>query len=214
MEFEYTLIRSARRTLSVSVDCNNVIRVRAPLRMPQREIERFLQSKKGWLERHCRRNLENSRENADVISYRKILVKGDAVPLTVGGRNAFSPSGVCVTGWGALKKLYVDRLGGEFLALFSRWEELTSLKATSVAFRAYRARWGCCDARDRIVFNFRLLMLEPSLWEYVIVHELCHTAHHNHSREFYSLLQKYLPDYKVRERRLKQFAYLNRIYGP
>lgn len=213
MEFEYTLIRSARRTLSVSVDCNNVVKVHAPFRMPEREIERFLQSKSGWIERHCRRNLENKQENADVVAYRKILVKGVAVPLSVCNKNVFSLSEVSATGWRALKKLYVDGLGGEFLSLFARWEEKTSLKAKSVAFKSYRARWGCCDAKGAIVFNYRLLMLDTALWEYVAVHELCHTLHHNHSRDFYLLLQRYLPDYKDREKRLKQFAYLNTIYG-
>lgn len=68
-------------------------------------------------------------------------------------------------------------------------------------------RFGSCSAKNSLCFSLYLIQFEWELIDYVIVHELAHTVHHNHSASFYKLVEKYLPDYKERQRALKGRGY-------
>ncbi len=67
-----------------------------------------------------------------------------------------------------------------------------------------RQRWGSCSHRNHLNFNLRLIMAPIDLVEYVVLHELCHIRHKNHSREFWEVLRELMPDYPERRGRLKQ----------
>lgn len=69
-------------------------------------------------------------------------------------------------------------------------------------------RWGSCDAKGQIRINWRLIMAPMSLIDYVIAHEICHTLEHNHSRQFWRLLETMMPDYETRARQLDKFGHL------
>ena len=69
----------------------------------------------------------------------------------------------------------------------------------------YKGRWGCCFYKEnKVCFNISLIHLEKDLIDYVIVHELCHFLQANHSKEFYKEIEKRIPDYKQRIKRLKE----------
>ena len=73
-----------------------------------------------------------------------------------------------------------------------------------VTIRTYRSRWGSCYADGRIQFNWRLAMAPKPVIDYVIVHELCHLVHPNHSRDFWQLVQQYCPDMLKHKAWIKQ----------
>ena len=83
------------------------------------------------------------------------------------------------------------------------FEELTGLKSTSVKITSAKTRFGSCSAKNGLCFSYRLLLYPESAVDYVIVHELCHTIHHNHSNQFWNLVAKIMPDYKTRRNLLK-----------
>jgi len=66
-------------------------------------------------------------------------------------------------------------------------------------------RWGSCNSKNDIRLNWRLIMTEPELLDYVAAHELCHIVHKNHSRAFWNLLGTVMPDYKHRRQRLREW---------
>ncbi len=68
------------------------------------------------------------------------------------------------------------------------------LRCASVKVRDQKARWGTCTGRGGIILNYRLLLLEPRFLRHVIVHELCHTERHDHSKEFWRLVERFDPD--------------------
>ena len=68
-----------------------------------------------------------------------------------------------------------------------------------------RRKWGSCSTGGKITINSELIKLDDSLLEYVVIHELCHLIHHNHSREFYNLLSQIVPEWKVQRSRLKGY---------
>lgn len=212
IKYVYELKRSARRSVSVSVKYDNTITVSAPLRMPVNEIEKFLLSKSGWLERHLLKNEQNNECLSDIISYKKIPVAGKNVPLTVGVRNFISEEEVHIKSLSGLKKLYVGFLGEQFLSLFNEICAANKFTYNKVEFKDYKAKWGCCDRCGNIIFNYKLLMLPHNLWKYVAVHELCHTVYMNHSKCFYALVGRILPSYKTDRKQLKSYSRITRLY--
>lgn len=73
-----------------------------------------------------------------------------------------------------------------------------------ISIRNQRTRWGSCSKKGNLNFNYRLLFLDPKLSEYVVAHEICHLLEFNHSRSFWSLVAKTIPDYSLRRRALKE----------
>jgi predicted metal-dependent hydrolase len=88
------------------------------------------------------------------------------------------------------------------LAHFNQTYQLTWKR---IFVRNQRRSWGSCSKVGNLNFNLRLALLAPELADYVIVHELCHRQHFNHSKEFWSLVAKTIPDYKERRRALKKY---------
>jgi predicted metal-dependent hydrolase len=66
-----------------------------------------------------------------------------------------------------------------------------------------RSRWGSCSERGNLNFNYRIALLPPELADYVVVHELCHLVHFNHSPAFWAEVSKLIPEWKSARKRLK-----------
>ena len=191
--FEYTVQRSSRRTYSIKVTEDNKIIVRAPARATQRDIENVVAEKRAWIERALAFNSANTLAGQRV----KDFIDGQGVHVT-------SPRG--------FKAAYVNSLGEEFLSRFKGEEARCGLHSAGVGFRAYKSMWGCCDAKGNIVFNFKLLMLPPELQRYVMVHELCHIVHRDHSPSFWQLVERFEPSYKLLRKEMKRYNFLSKMY--
>lgn len=212
IDFDYTLERSYRKTLSVTVRQDGRVIVKAPNRTSEREIDRFIQSKSDWVKKHLTKIEKSKTGISSVMSGQTVLVKGREIPLKVGLKSSFTSEEVCVKSVSALKKLFIDNLGEEFLNLFEYYRTVGGFTCNGVGFRSYKSRWGCCDRNKRIVFNYKLLMLPEELWSLVIVHELCHTVYMNHSKQFYELLEGLLPFAKLLRKRLKEYSLICSAY--
>lgn len=87
--------------------------------------------------------------------------------------------------------------------LVERYSKLMELRPTSVKITSAQKRFGSCSGKNGLCFSWRLMAYPTEAVEYVIVHELAHIKHHNHSPAFYGLIEKYMPDYKTRQKLLK-----------
>ena len=212
MKFNYTIKRSARKSISIRVCFDNSVVVNCTKNTSVDKIEAFLSEKSGWIEKHLQKNKQTNDRFCNVIEGRAVLIKGVGVPFRLSDYNYFGEDAVVVTSPSKLKSAYVKNLGGEFLQLLNEISAKTKLRYSKVTFRSYKSRWGCCDKRGDITFNYKILMLPKDLWAYVIVHEMCHTVHLNHSKAFWNCVAAYLPDYKILIKKIKQYSFVCSMY--
>ena len=83
------------------------------------------------------------------------------------------------------------------------YSEKLGLTPTKITITGAKTRFGSCSAKNAVCFSWRLMRYPEEAIDYVVVHELCHIAHHNHSREFYALIESVMPDYRKREKLLR-----------
>lgn len=82
------------------------------------------------------------------------------------------------------------------------YSELIGVIPSGITVTGARTRFGSCSGKNSISFSFYLMRFPEKAIDYVVVHELCHIIHHNHSKEFYKEIEKILPDYKERKKLL------------
>ena len=84
------------------------------------------------------------------------------------------------------------------------WSDIMGLTPTGLKITSARTRFGSCSGKNSICFSWRLMQYPPEATDYVIVHELAHIRHHNHSPAFYALIERYMPDWHERMKLLKE----------
>ena len=92
-----------------------------------------------------------------------------------------------------------------FLSRVEHFSKIMNLKPTKVSFRKAKTRWGSCSSSNNISLNIALTMLPQELSDYIIVHELAHIKHKNHSKDFWNCVERYYPNYKNARNALKQY---------
>lgn len=88
------------------------------------------------------------------------------------------------------------------------WSQQMGLQPSQVKFREQRTRWGSCSSKKIINLNWRLIVFAQEIIDYVIVHELAHLQHMDHSQRFWSLVEAHIPEYKSIMKTLKESQYL------
>jgi predicted metal-dependent hydrolase len=107
----------------------------------------------------------------------------------------------CIVG---LRRWLLRRAKGSLVPLLQNVSKKTGLSFTRVSIRYQKTRWGSCSRKRTISLNAQLLFLEPALIDYCMTHELCHIKEMNHSKNFWSLVESHLPDYRHHDRRLRK----------
>ena len=80
------------------------------------------------------------------------------------------------------------------------YSKLTGLVPTGIKITSAQKRFGSCSGKNSICFSFRLMLYPEPFIDYVVLHELAHIKHHNHGKDFYALIEKYMPDWRKREK--------------
>lgn len=172
---EYEIRRSSRRTMAIEVTAEGEIIVRAPLRMPEREIRRFVGEKADWIRKSQEkvRQRKADRDACEKLSMEEIRRLADRALEVLPGRVAH----------------YAPQVGVNY---------------GRITIRNQRSRWGSCSAKGNLNFNCLLMLAPEEVQDYVVVHELCHRREMNHSARFWQEVERILPDYKERRRWLKE----------
>ena len=192
IQVSYTLKRSARRSLSFAISAGELT-VSAPYAMPVSEIEGFLFSKQNWI----LQKLQESRDTAE-----KLRKKEEANPLSDLQKER-------------LEARYREAAREVIEKRVATFHQLTGGEYTGISIRSQKTRWGSCSATGTLSFNWRLILAPPIILDYVVVHELCHLHHMDHSPAFWADVERVMPDYQIRRKWLKAHsAELSAAYEP
>ncbi len=221
---EYEVRRSERRkkTVQITVDGGSV-QVVAPLATPDRELRAIVRKRAAWILSHATkatpqaapkgfvsgetlpylgRNVRMIIEPADVPSTE---VRFDhwrfrvAVPRSLDGGERYEAIRRSIVEW--YRSRAVERLTS---GVDRWWSRLGEGEKSRILIRDQKRRWGSCAHDGTLRFNWRVMMLEASLIEYIIVHELVHLRVKNHSADFWRSVAEVLPDMEHRRRRLRE----------
>ena len=221
----YEIRRSKRRkkTIEVRVSRDGVC-VYAPWAISDSEVRAFVRDRGSWILSHLARlsEIEPIRfadgetlaylgreipmvfETAEVSAPEVDLEDGVfkvTEPVGVGGEERVEMIGQAFLKW------YHYRAGEHLVETVDHWWPVAGHGPKSlVLIRNQRKRWGSCGVDGTLRFNWRVMMLEPDLIDYVVVHELAHLQVRNHSPDFWNLVQSFLPDVPQRRKRLRQKA--------
>lgn len=206
----HTVIYSDRKTIGIQVRRDGSVVIHAPKGMSRAAIERFVASHAGWIEK--KRAEKPDRTGLDFVYYLgkkfDLLETGDK-KAGFDGTRFIIPAGLD----GAEK---VDALSAFFKYVGKPYMAEKTLYWASVMrlpeppppkITGAKTRWGSCGGKggNRINYAYMLMMTDENCIDYVTVHELCHIVYKNHNEKFYALVSKYLPDYKAREAKLREY---------
>lgn len=105
------------------------------------------------------------------------------------------------------KKLVVDII--EQIHFKNQDKEIFQFNRISI--RNQKTRWGSCSSNKNLNFNYKIVFLPYELAEYLVVHELCHLIHFNHSKDFWNLVENYCPDYRIHQKILRNYQVIKKV---
>ncbi len=220
---QYRLIKSKRKTIAISFDGDGNLIVKAPSWLGKREIEEFVSSKEGWIEATARRLEEARKKEKDsqlrLESGDELCYLGEKRTLTVLREGSRRGKITSVLDRVIMRVPYeADRaFRRELLEKWYRREALTVLSEKALEFseslgvefkeihiKDQKSRWGSCSSKGNLNFNWRILMAPEAVCDYVVIHELCHLVHMDHSPGFWGMVEGFCPRYRAHRKWLKE----------
>ncbi|MBO5489407.1 MAG: M48 family metallopeptidase [Eubacterium sp.] len=173
---EVTIIRSKRKTIAIQIKPDMSVTVRAPYYATSKDIEKILQEKEAWINKH----LEQFRVRKEQTAFH------DMIPLT------------------QEEIRHLAKTACDYIPTRVRFfAEKMGVNYGRITIRKQKTRWGSCSSKGNLNFNCLLMLTPPEIIDYVVVHELCHRKEMNHSKAFWREVEKILPDYKQAVKWLK-----------
>ena len=209
------LIRSRRRSLALEIRPDGTLIVRAPHFVKDSVIQKFVSQKSEWIEKVYHR----TREQLEIVSPKKFIEGEKFLYL---GKEYTLHIAADISG----KLLFEDQfiLSARYLPkarkLFERWYREEAFLIFTQRCRFYapkmggpyqriklssaKHRWGSCNPKGSLCFNWRLVMAPQETIDYVVIHELAHLKEPNHSVRFWEAVEKVFPDYRAAKKWLKE----------
>lgn len=218
---EINIIRSKRKTASLRIKQDGTVEVRGPRLMSDAFVRDFVRAKSDWIIQKRKEVIEHQKKkrthdfkSGDVFQY---LGEEYVLTLVAAGRKrvellreepnkmmvhttSFEPKAVEKQ----IKEWYKNQVTTYIEERVAYYSQMIPGKVASITMENRKTRWGSCNSRGELTLNWRLIMAPPEIIDYVVVHEMCHLKHMDHSKEFWRAVGSVLPDYKVRVKWLKE----------
>lgn len=215
----YIIKRSKRKTMSIKINSKGQVIVSVPNKTTDSTVLSFIKKHENWIEEKLNKIDKVLQENAEILNYEKMFYLGKKYKI------------VYVTG---LKEIYLkedeifipsrfqkkikNHLRDWYLLSFNEIVVSRVVKLVNKLNLNYKEivainsiyRWGCCSSDKKLSFNYKILMLDIEVIEYIIVHEVCHLLEMNHQAKFWNKVSLILPNYKELIVKLKNCSYLLR----
>lgn len=174
---EVTVIKSRRKTIAIQVNSDLSVTVRAPYGVTEKYIEKFLNKNETWI----------SKQMNEIKVKKKSVESGNVENVTLDKIKALADQ--------ALETIPTR------VEYFAR---IIGVTYGNITIRNQKTRWGSCSSKGNLNFNCLLMLAPPEVLDYVVVHELCHRKQMNHSKAFWTEVEKVFPDYKKSIKWLKE----------
>lgn len=168
--------RSSRRTMSLEIKQTGEVLARIPMELPDGELKAFIRGHQDWIIEKLAISRQKSRDRGTT----------EAAPVK------------------ELKKGELEDIKAKIAGRVLYYGNLMGVTWGRITIRNQKTRWGSCSSKGNLNFNYQLYYLDDRLLDYVVVHELAHRRHMNHSREFWQEVERYCPDYRECRRHLKE----------
>lgn len=224
IDFKCRIRRSSRRgTLSISVYPDNTVVVAAPERISDDEIMRFVEKKADWVHKRMSINVEKQKEIVPrrFVTGEKLLYLGKEHSLIV---EEAILAGVVLEGDNISVRIrpgtppelrgqmikrqlslwYVHLSLAKIRERVRHYVTVIGVRPRTVKIKSLRSRWGSCSCRGGVNFAWNIIMADEKILDYLVVHELCHLVHHDHSAEYWQLVARFIPNYRERRKWLKE----------
>lgn len=215
---EFDILRKPRmKNTYIQVTSEGVL-VKTNKSTSMREINGFVEKKSSWIVENLEKFKAKERET-ELFTGSRLYYLGKSYYVAIEEDDAIKKATLQFTHskflikaqkgisqeelfW-LVDRFYKQKALEKINPLVDTWSTTMRLVPSHVGYRKAKTRWGSCSARNRISFNYYLMKLPLSLVEYVVVHELAHIRHKNHSLKFWGLVGDYMEDYKERELKIK-----------
>jgi len=205
------IIRTSRRkTADIRVE-DGAVSVVVPTDTPLEKIDQLLTAKRRWIKEKITLHREmlpvSSKQyvSGEAFSYlgrnyRLKVIKGPFAPVRLlqGRLMVTAPQGTeqphIVRN--ALVRWYKRQAELKLKEKVTRFAPMVGVEPAGVGIKTFKSRWGSCSSKGKLEFNWQIMMAPNQMVDYVVIHELCHLIHHNHSAEFWKEVARVLPEYQ------------------
>lgn len=223
-QITYTVVKTKRKTIGITIDMNGEVKVSAPLRISEKQIKEVVQKKADWIIIKVNEVRERNSNTVcrEFISGEKFLYLGKEYTLEIvekdlGQAEVFMQEDTIAvyisqgmseesrkqTIKEALVKWYRQRFAEVVKDRIEKYSLQLKVAPCKVVIKDQKIRWGSCSKKGNINLNWRLIMAPLHVIDYVVVHELCHLKVMNHSKDFWNLVESILPNYHESRKWLK-----------
>jgi len=209
--------RRGLRNIRLSVSHAGEVRLSLPWYVPKSTGIKYLRSKEDWIKKQLSRANDLSMKNGQLIfsnvslkivysANERLITNQNNRQFTVIIPKSYSKVKAEAAAQRALNKFMVKQAKNQLMSRVENLAKQHGYSYESLKFRNLKSRWGSCDHRKNITLNTGLLRLEEEFINYVIIHELVHTRHLNHSAKFWQEVRNFTGDYQKIKRQLKNFS--------
>jgi len=206
------IIRSRRRSIALIICPDATLIVRAPIKTSLEYIQDLVFRKRFWIDKKRKQALKNgpparAKEFIDGEEFfylgKSYKLKIEAVKKIEVGDHLSFPAKYLNKARAKIIEWYKQRAKEEITKRATLLSRVTGWNFKSISITSAQTRWGSCGAKGSINFTWKLVMAPLSIIDYVVVHELVHTVERNHSMRFWGKVAAVLPDYKIRQKWLR-----------
>ena len=176
---DIVVIRSDRRSFAIEIGMDKKIKVRVPRRASKAQIEEMLKAKHDWILKTLDKIEQGNTAEARDYEEAKPLSSEEVKKLKKEARNHLA-------------------------SMTEYWAEKIGVSYGRISIRGQKTRWGSCSSKGNLNYNYLLLLCPDEVAEYVVIHELCHRIHMNHSKRFWEKIEEFCPNYRQARKWLKQ----------
>lgn len=194
------LFRSNRKTISLTVDDDGSLIVRAPKRIKSEYIEKFIQDKQNWIKKRqfLMKDFIKKKKSYKFVDKEGILYLNKRM----------KPKQLNLNNYKEIKLWYKNQAVKLCQKKIDQFSQDFNLNYNKLKISDAKKRWGSCSSKNNINISWRVIMAPNKVVDYVIIHELAHIKHKNHSDKFWNLVEIMMKNYKKYDKWLEEHRFL------